>query len=328
MTPLKFFFFLFPIAVALPAKNGKMKTRSFKPKVPCPYAQSDAILATNLAISELLPEGRLEETYACFLYSLTSNTLPDTARASVEENAQLLKGALDPWRPESRRLIHSLGEASQPFPPPADPLPAPPKSDPAIYFSDGSLTQGECASVIELFESSSLFEGNVMSNGRAFVDYGAKYRWEYDVSGNPDSPSPTEWLAVDRRMVGIIVKELARYEAVNPILRTLKNPLGEEGFRMIRYTPFNASSDPTVQQHTYHVDGGQEPLGARPRVLAAIIFLSAPELGGETLFYNQGMAVAPKCGRVLIFPSAFPYVHAGRPVERGKKYAITLMITL
>jgi len=299
---------------------------SFKPTLPCPYKAKGAIQATNLAIEKLLPQGRLEETYACFLHSL-SKALPEEARASVEDNARIIKGALDPWHPGSRRLIHQLGNASS-FPPPADPLPSPPKSDSAIYYSDGSLTEKECSSIIELFEVSPLFEGNVMSNGKAFVDYGSKFRWEYDVSGNPDSPAPKEWLAVDRKMVGIVVKELLRYEAINPILRTLKNPLGEEGFRMIRYTPFNASTDPTIQQHTYHVDGGQEPIGSHPRVLAAIIFLSAPEEGGETVFYNQGVAVKSVCGRVLIFPSAFPYVHAGRPVVKGNKYAMTLMITL
>jgi hypothetical protein len=132
---------------------------------------------------------------------------------------------------------------------------------------------------------------------------------------------------VDRRLVGAVVRALALYERANPILRTLRTPLGDEGWRMIRYTPDN-STEGHVQQHTFHVDGGQESAGQRPRVLAALIYLNDVEEGGQTLFYNQGIEVQPKCGRVVIFPSAFPYVHAGRRVMRGKKYAMTLMITL
>jgi hypothetical protein len=207
-------------------------------------------------------------------------------------------------------------------------LPPPPKTDPAIWYQDGFLEEGECESIIALFEESSLFMGNVISNGQVIVDYKHKYRYEYDVSGNADEPPPPQWLAIDRRMVGVAIAALHRYEQLNPILRTLKNPLGEEGFRMIRYTPYNASVDEALQQHTFHVDGGQEPLGIPPRVLAALIFLSEPAQGGETRFYNQGIAVKPKCGRVLIFPSAFTYVHAGRPVVEGREYAMTLMITL
>ena len=81
------------------------------------------------------------------------------------------------------------------------------------------------------------------------------------------------------------------------------------------------------EHHTYHIDSGQEGRSA-PRVLAAIIYLSEPEEGGETVFLNQGKSVASKCGRVLFFPSAFTYVHAGKRVTAGKKYIITSMITL
>ena len=128
-------------------------------------------------------------------------------------------------------------------------------------------------------------------------------------------------------MVSVLVRALHQYEEANPILRTLKTPLGDEGVRMVRYTVENSTAG-HVQQHTFHVDGGQEGPGQRPRVLAALVYFNEVEEGGETLFYNQGIAVAPRCGRVTIFPSAFSYVHAGRRVLRGKKYAMTLMITL
>jgi hypothetical protein len=31
---------------------------------------------------------------------------------------------------------------------------------------------------------------------------------------------------------------------------------------------------------------------------------------------------------VLLFPAAFPYVHAGTPVTEGNKYAVVLQITV
>ena len=312
-------------ALAAPAAPAA----AYAPSLPCPFS-GDAISKTNRAVAELLPEGRLDEGLACFLSALKSKrapALPADAREAIRGNIAVLRGALEPWTPGARRLLHGLGEAAAPFPAPEAPLPPPPARDPAIFFADGLLTRAECAEGIALFEQSELFEGNVISAGRVLVDYGSKARWEYDVSGSPDSPAPPEWLAVDRRLVGAVVRALALYERANPILRTLRTPLGDEGFRMVRYLAANHSSG-HVEQHTFHVDGGQEGAGQRPRVMAAIVYFNEVDEGGETVFLNQGVAVEPRCGRILLFPSAYPYVHAGKRVLRGKKYAATLMITL
>ena len=293
----------------------------------CPLTVADPVARVNAAVAELLPAGRLEEGLVCMLASRKGPALPAAAQEAIDGNIAVLREALAAWHPGSRRLLHNLGGEGAVFPSPDLPLPPPPAQDPAIFFSDGHLQPQECAAFIDLFERSELFEGNVISAGKVLVDSGSKWRWEYDVSGNPSAPPPPEWLRVDRRLTGALVGALGEYERANPILRTLRTPLGDEGWRMIRYTPDN-STEGHVQQHTFHVDGGQESAGQRPRVLAALIYLNDVEEGGQTLFYNQGIEVQPKCGRVVIFPSAFPYVHAGRRVMRGKKYAMTLMITL
>ena len=141
--------------------------------------------------------------------------------------------------------------------------------------------------------------------------------WEFDISGTPSNP---EWAAVDRMAVQLIIKYLHKYEAANPAVKALRNPLGDEGWRMKRYI------DDGTEHHAYHADHGHEQPGMPGRVLAVLVYLSEPEVGGETVFFNQGMAVKPKCGRVLIFPSAFTHVHAGRRVRRGRKYSLSLMI--
>ena len=77
---------------------------------------------------------------------------------------------------------------------------------------------------------------------------------------------------------------------------------------------YNDSSN----QHTYHADS----TATSPRLLAVLIYLNEVEAGGETVFLNQGLAVKPKCGRVLVFPTAFTYIHAGRRPHKGRKYVV------
>ncbi len=167
-----------------------------------------------------------------------------------------------------------------------------------------------------------------MSAGKVILNREHKNRMEFDISGNTSEPGgwQSPWAAVERLMVSVLVGALAEYEVLNPILRTFPSTFGDEGFRMIRYRE-STESGGSPELHRWHVDGGQEPDGASPRILAAMIYLSEPDLGGETRFHNQRFDVKPTCGRVVIFPSSFTYVHAGAPVLKGRKYAVVLMIT-
>jgi hypothetical protein len=150
-------------------------------------------------------------------------------------------------------------------------------------------------------------------------------------------------------MTMVTSKHLEEYEALNGAVRNLKNPLFDEGFRMKRY-----KNDGT-EHHAYHVDSGQEPSCSPRRNIAVLIYLNEVREGGETVqgssrcifyifgkftfivsvhvctyfpqvFYNHGMAVQPKCGRVLFFPTSFTYVHAGRRPVSNYKYVVANFI--
>ena len=74
--------------------------------------------------------------------------------------------------------------------------------------------------------------------------------------------------------------------------------------------------------HEYHMDEGHEPRGEPRRVIAFLAYFNDVAEGGETAFLNQGISVAPRCGRIVLFPTAFTHVHAGRPPVSGRKYAV------
>ena len=79
---------------------------------------------------------------------------------------------------------------------------------------------------------------------------------------------------------------------------------------------------PTEGYHVWHVEHSFKVEYAK-RVLAYTIYLNDVEEGGETEFLHQSIRVKPKKGRIVIWPSAFPYVHRGNPPLSGEKYIIT-----
>jgi hypothetical protein len=67
-----------------------------------------------------------------------------------------------------------------------------------------------------------------------------------------------------------------------------------------------------------HFDFGAE----QPRAISAILYLNDVEEGGDTYFDQFDMSVQPKAGRLVLFPSTFPYSHEARTPVSGNKYIL------
>ena len=73
----------------------------------------------------------------------------------------------------------------------------------------------------------------------------------------------------------------------------------------------------------------QEKIGGQ-RTWTAMVFLNAPEAGGQTSFPKAGVKIAPRAGNLLTWNNLDAYgepnmfsLHQGMPVEAGVKYVIT-----
>lgn len=322
---LFFFLFLNQFNFLNCKKDKKEKFKLLKKKVKCPinnFKELDPITLANLAVEEVFLTGSVEETIKCLEYSLkniVNYQVPENAQKSIEDNLIAIKKILEPYHIDNKRLYHTPFDRNFKFPINSS-EPLPPPVDNSILYWDNALTIEQCEDIIGLFNRSKLFQGNTLSNGKAVIDTTHKKTWEFDVSGT--SPDSHDWWEVDKLAVMVTIKHLNLYQKANPIFNSLPNPLGDEGFRMKRYI-----NDDT-EHHGYHVDSGQEPLCSRPRILAILIYLNDVEVGGETVFYNQGVAIKPKCGRVVIFPTAFTHVHSGRRPVSNPKYVLADMITV
>jgi hypothetical protein len=72
-------------------------------------------------------------------------------------------------------------------------------------------------------------------------------------------------------------------------------------------------------QYRTHWDHWRD--NARTLSIVAFPYSNADE-GGELSFPYFDVTVKPQSGRVVIFPSNFPYTHTAHPVESGVKYSL------
>ena len=59
------------------------------------------------------------------------------------------------------------------------------------------------------------------------------------------------------------------------------------------------------------------------RYLVFLWYLNDVADGGETVFVDIDMKVAPRAGRLLVFPPYWMYQHAGLPPVSNDKYIIS-----
>ena len=103
-----------------------------------------------------------------------------------------------------------------------------------------------------------------------------------------------------------------------------------ESFQILEYSP-----NQFYRQH--HDSTGKDPTPSGNRILTFFLYLSDVEEGGETYFNKLDLAVKPKKGRALVWPSVKDdepdfwdnrMYHEARDVIKGKKYAANHWIHL
>ena len=82
---------------------------------------------------------------------------------------------------------------------------------------------------------------------------------------------------------------------------------------------YDVQEDPGAAHHfAVHHDAWDAP--SATRTVSVIAYLNDVDEGGETDFPRLGLAIPPRRGRVLVFPSSYLFTHAGQPPRSQSKY--------
>jgi prolyl 4-hydroxylase len=159
-----------------------------------------------------------------------------------------------------------------------------------------ALPPAYCAELIERFEASNEHEVCQRDGGHSFVQLDITRHW-------PDQ---------NAILVPIFLSSFTRYQAETEAF-FWPPQFCFEHVRMKRYLPNGRDSFPL------HVDVMSQD--AARRFMTAFIYLNAPA-GGETVFPNLDISVAPEPGKLLAFPPLWLFPHIGKPPQAGPKYIL------
>jgi hypothetical protein len=81
-------------------------------------------------------------------------------------------------------------------------------------------------------------------------------------------------------------------------------------------------TEPGEGYHHWHTEASA--IKNMVRLFVIQVYLNDVEEGGETEFLVQSKRVAPKKGRVVIFPTTYTHYHRGNPPLSGDKYILNM----
>jgi hypothetical protein len=174
-----------------------------------------------------------------------------------------------------------------------------------VQFFDAALAPDFCAQMISAFEQSAHLHAPNGRGHRAGVDNSS---WvELNLTGLAD-PAFLGYFHAQ------IDKYLALYNASLPLTLPIPASAKLDDLRMKRY---RAGAGDNFEPH---FDAYAEKAA---RYLVLLWYLNGVAEGGETQFCDLHYSVAPRAGRLLIFPPFWMFQHAGLPPRSNDKYIVS-----
>jgi prolyl 4-hydroxylase len=174
-----------------------------------------------------------------------------------------------------------------------------------VRYYDGALSREFCAQLVENFENAAHLQ----------VPHGKGHQAGLDASGWTEL---NVGRVADAAFLGFFHAQIDKYlgEYNREIGLTLPIPpsVKLDDLRIKRY---RAGSGENFQPHF----DAYERMAAR--YLVFLWYLNDVADGGETAFVDIDMKVAPRAGRLLMFPPYWMYQHAGLPPVSNDKYIIS-----
>jgi prolyl 4-hydroxylase len=180
-----------------------------------------------------------------------------------------------------------------------------------IRVYDGALAAALCERIVGLFEASP--QHHIGPRGRPVGQRDTERNFNWIQMNTSDLPA---FAPIDLEVVAAVNKHVDRYVADTGYGLF---PYGFEEFLIKRYRPAAADQFPA------HVDVSNA--NTMHRMLALVLYLNDVAEGGETAFLKLDREVAPRRGRLLMFPPNFLYPHAGLPPRGATKYILGTYLT-
>jgi len=177
-----------------------------------------------------------------------------------------------------------------------------------IYEADDALVESVCRDMVERFEAATDEQYAGYIGQTVSKDHSVKRSTDLVLSGKQ------HWKDIDRKLFQSLAEALQQLRDRHPFFG---GAFKDMGYAIQRTLP--------GEYYHWHIDGGSHSFSHRQ--LVAIWYLNDVEgPGGETQFRYQEVSIAPRTGKLILFPPFWTHEHRGVMLKSGVKYLATTWV--
>ena len=191
-----------------------------------------------------------------------------------------------------------------------------------IYYKEGVFSDEYCDMLVNLFDKKEQDNQTEVGSMMGGINFDVKNTTELNLYNFPDLVNHENFFSVlNHHLSNEFLGNLPfhhTFPAENKIFP------GSNTYETCQIQKYKKGEG---HYSSWHIE--IENLGSSKRVFSMIVYLNDVYEGGETQFLYPGISVKPKKGSLVIFPSAYPFVHRGvKPVSNDKYIIATWIIYL
>lgn len=189
-----------------------------------------------------------------------------------------------------------------------------------IYHKEKAFSEEFCDSLIELFEKKEKENEVIVGSMMGGIDFGVKNTTEINLYEYPELVNHENFFSViNKHLSDNFLNNLPQRGNFDPNIKLFPGATTYETCQIQKYKKGEGHYE------SWHVE--IENLKSSVRTFSMIVYLNDVEEGGETGFLYPEMKIKPTKGGLVIFPSAYPFVHCGyKPISNDKYIIATWLI--
>jgi len=180
-----------------------------------------------------------------------------------------------------------------------------------VYYKNNAFTDEFCDSMVAMFDEREANDDVSIGQMASGLNTDVKNSTEVNLIGVVDN---SFYEVINNHLSNYYLSTVPHQDKYNPDRRILSNATYYEVCQIQKYKKSSG------HYNAWHVEVDGPESCIRP--FSMIIYLNDVDNGGETSFLYTGNKVKPRKGGLLIFPSAFPFVHRGEVPISNDKYII------
>ena len=189
-----------------------------------------------------------------------------------------------------------------------------------IYHKENVFSEEFCDSLIDLFDKKEKDDKVHVGSMMGGVNFDVKNTTEINLFEHPELVNHDNFFSViNKHLSDHFLNNLPYRYSFDSNIKLFPGNTTYETCQIQKYKKGEGHYE------SWHVE--VENLKSAGRVFSMIVYLNDVYQGGETGFLYPQLKVKPTKGSLVIFPSAFPFVHCGyKPISNDKYIIATWLI--